>query len=72
MKIAIASDHGGYELKEALKKHLDEEKVEYIDCGTDTTESCDYPDYAEKACKLGPMGFSFAALGLGCALQPTR
>lgn len=56
MKIAIASDHGGYELKEALKKHLDEEKVEYIDCGTDSTESCDYPDYAVKACKLVQQG----------------
>ncbi len=56
MKIAIASDHGGFELKASLKKHLDEEKIEYIDCGTDSTESCDYPDFAEKACRLVQKG----------------
>lgn len=52
MKISIASDHGGFSLKEELKKHLKEESVECIDCGTDTDESCDYPDFAVKACKL--------------------
>lgn len=52
MKIAIASDHGGFQLKESLKKHLDEEKVEYVDCGTDSEESVDYPDFAYKACQL--------------------
>ena len=52
MKIAMASDHGGFALKASLMKHLDEEKIEYIDCGTYSEESCDYPDFAEKACKL--------------------
>ena len=52
MKISIASDHGGFSLKEELKKHLKEESVECIDCGTDSDESCDYPDFALKACKL--------------------
>ena len=56
MKIAMASDHGGFALKDSLMKHLDEEKIEYIDCGTYSEESCDYPDFAEKACKLVQQG----------------
>lgn len=52
MKIAIASDHGGYGLKETLKQHLDARGISYTDCGTDSEASCDYPDFAEKACAL--------------------
>ena len=48
--IAIASDHAGYELKEKLKKHLEEKGFEYRDFGTYGTESCDYPVFAKKAC----------------------
>ncbi len=44
MKIAIGSDHAGYELKEYLKKTL--EGIEFVDVGTKSEESCDYPDYA--------------------------
>ena len=42
---AIGSDHGGFELKQAVMKHLEERGIEYRDYGTDTPESCDYPDY---------------------------
>lgn len=52
MKIAIAGDHGGVALKSALEKHLDDRQIEYVDCGTYTEESCYYPDFAEKACRL--------------------
>ncbi len=46
MKIALASDHGGYELKEALKKHLSlDRQIEVVDLGTYSTESVDYPVY---------------------------
>lgn len=48
--IAIASDHAGFELKEKLKKHLEEKGFEYKDFGTYSTESCDYPVFAKKAC----------------------
>lgn len=48
MKIAMASDHAGLELKEELKKFLSEQKVEYKDFGPYNEESVDYPDYAEK------------------------
>ena len=43
MKIGIASDHRGYQLKEYIKKYLN---YEIIDFGTDSEESTDYPDYA--------------------------
>ncbi len=45
--IAIGSDHGGYKLKEELKKYLDEIDVEYKDFGTDSLERTDYPIYAK-------------------------
>lgn len=45
--IAIGSDHGGFELKQAVMKHLKEKGLEYKDFGTYTDESCDYPVYGE-------------------------
>lgn len=50
MKIAIGADHGGFELKEGLKTYLDEINVSYIDCGTYSTDSVDYPDIAKATC----------------------
>jgi ribose 5-phosphate isomerase B len=48
MRIAIASDHAGFELKEKIKKYLEELGFKYKDFGTDSIESVDYPDYALK------------------------
>lgn len=48
--IAIGSDHGGFALKEEIKKHLTARGVEFRDFGTFSEESCDYPIYAEKVC----------------------
>lgn len=45
--IAIGSDHGGFELKQAIMKHLAGRGAEYRDFGTFTPDSCDYPDYAK-------------------------
>ena len=45
--IAIGSDHGGFELKEAIKKHLDKRGLEYKDYGTYSKDSCDYPTYGK-------------------------
>ena len=47
-KIALAADHAGYEEKEKIKATLDELGVEYVDMGTTSTDSVDYPDYAQK------------------------
>ena len=45
MKIYIGSDHAGFELKEQIKRHF-EGKFEFVDMGTDSLESVDYPDFA--------------------------
>ena len=52
MKIAIASDHGAYELKEHLKHYLTRQGHEVVDCGTHSAESCDYPDFGRAAALL--------------------
>ena len=49
--LAIGSDHGGYALKEEIKKYLDSKQIAYEDFGTLTGESCDYPDIANAACQ---------------------
>lgn len=49
--IAIGSDHGGYELKEELKKYLEEEGLEYKDYGAFSTDRVDYPLIAREVSK---------------------
>ncbi len=51
MKIAIACDHGALNLKNAVCRHLTEKGYEVVNFGTDTTDSCDYPDFAGEAAK---------------------
>jgi len=61
MKIALASDHAGFRYKEIIKKHLTDNGYHVTDFGTDSPESCDYPDFirpaaeavAEGACEKG-------------------
>lgn len=49
MKISLASDHGGLALKNRIKQYLATNGHETVDFGTDTTDSCDYPDFARPA-----------------------
>lgn len=49
--IALGADHGGYRLKEEIKRYFDENEIEYIDCGTNSEERTDYPIYAQKVAK---------------------
>ena len=51
MRIAIGSDHGGYRLKEEVKKYLNEKDIEFVDLGCEGEESVDYPDIASKVAK---------------------
>ncbi|MDC7290324.1 ribose 5-phosphate isomerase B [Blautia schinkii] len=49
--IALGCDHGGYELKQEIKKYLDENQVAYQDFGCDSLEATDYPIYAKKVAR---------------------
>ena len=52
MKIAIASDHGGYTLKEGLKEYLVSKGYDVVDVGTYSNASCHYPEFAIKCANL--------------------
>ena len=54
--IAIASDHGGFDLKESVKKHLAERGFEVKDFGTYDKNSCDYPDFGRAAAEAVAAG----------------
>ncbi len=54
--ISIACDHGGYALKETVKQHLTENGYAVRDFGTDSTDSCDYPDFAAPAARAVASG----------------
>lgn len=62
--LVLASDHAGFPLKEEIKAYLDTKGVEYIDCGTDSPDSVDYAQFAQKACLKVTSGE--AALGILC------
>ncbi len=54
--IGIGSDHGGFELKEKVKKHLEERGLKYKDFGTYSADSCDYPVYGRAVAKAVASG----------------
>lgn len=56
MKIALASDHGGYALKNQIKAHLEGQGHECVDFGCYSPESCDYPDFGEAAARAVASG----------------
>ena len=56
MKIALACDHGAYDLKETIKAHLTEKGYEVKDFGCFDKSSCDYPDFAGPAAKAVASG----------------
>lgn len=75
--IALAADHGGFELKEAVKQHLDELGLAYIDFGTHSTASVDYPDMALPACEAVAAGqcgkaLLFCGTGVGISIAANK
>ncbi len=54
--IALGSDHGGFQLKESIKKHLDSRGLAYKDYGTYSADACDYPVYGRKAAQAVASG----------------
>ena len=75
--IAIGSDHGGFALKEEIKQHLTERGIEFVDFGTDSEKSCDYPVYAEKVCNAvvsgeAEKGILCCGTGIGMSMAANK
>ena len=75
--IGIGSDHGGFALKEAIKKHLEERGLEYRDYGTYSDASCDYPVYGRavaKAVAAGEcqLGILICGTGIGISITANK
>lgn len=75
--IAIGSDHGGYELKEHLKKHLEERNIQYKDFGCYDEASVDYPDIAQVVCnaineKECENGILVCGTGIGISIAANK
>lgn len=75
--IAIGSDHGGYELKEHVKKHLEEKGIEVKDFGVFSEESVDYPDCARPVCETvlsgeAERGILFCGTGIGISMAANK
>lgn len=77
MIVAIGSDHGGFELKEKIKKHLEDRNIAYRDVGCDSKASCDYPVYghaaaravAEGSCEKGIV---ICTTGIGISISANK
>jgi ribose 5-phosphate isomerase B len=77
MKIALGADHAGFEEKEKLKKTLDEIGVEFEDVGTYSTDSVDYPDFAQKVGEKvengeAEQGILVCGSGIGVAIAANK
>ena len=77
MKIGIGNDHSAVEMKFAIKKYLEEMGHEVVNYGTDSTESCDYPEYGEKvgrAVAAGEVdcGVLICGTGVGISLAANK
>jgi len=77
MKIAIASDHGGVDLKEIISNFLKNKNFEVIDLGTNDTTSVDYPIFADKLAdnilkKESDLGILVCGTGVGISIRANR
>jgi len=74
-KLAIASDHAGYNLKTAIKQRFSD--IEWLDLGTDSTESVDYPDFGQALAKAitngeAERGIVICGSGIGISIAANR
>ena len=77
MLIAIASDHGGFKLKETIRKYLAERGEKVVDLGTSSEDSVDYPVYGEKVARKvvdgeADLGIAICGTGLGISLAANK
>ena len=76
-KVCIASDHGGFSLKEAIKDHLIKKNISIIDLGPSEKKTVDYPDYAKKVAnrikaKKSDVGILVCGSGTGMAISANK
>ena len=77
MIIALGADHGGFELKEKIKKHLLEKNYEVFDLGTHSTDSVDYPEFGHAvghavADKKADFGIIVCGTGIGISIAANK
>jgi ribose 5-phosphate isomerase B len=77
IKLAIASDHAGFPLKEYLKKNFKAQPVEWVDLGTYSGDSVDYPDFGKKIANAvangdAPLGVAICGSGIGISIACNR
>lgn len=75
--IALASDHGGYKLKQSVSEFLRAKNIAVVDCGCDSEESTDYPIYGEKAAravadKVCDAAVIICGTGIGISIAANR
>jgi len=77
MKIAVGADHAGYQLKDQIKQHLQQQGMDVSDEGTSSPESVDYPDYARAVAhdvsqKRADLGILVCGSGIGMAIAANK
>ncbi len=77
MRIALGCDHGGYALKEIVKKYLTDKNYEIVDLGCNSTESVDYPVYGKAVAKAvlnkeADRGIIICGTGIGISISANR
>jgi ribose 5-phosphate isomerase B len=77
MKIVIGCDHAGFEFKAPVIAHLEEKGHTVIDVGTNSAESCNYPEYAYKLCTTitsgeAELGFLICGTGVGMSIAANK
>lgn len=77
MKIALGADHGGFNYKNKIKEYLSANGIEILDCGTYSTDSCDYPEIAQKVGNLvvsgeADKGILVCGTGIGMSIAANK
>lgn len=62
--VGLCSDHAGYELKAIIEGYLDSQDIAYVDFGTNSSESCDYPDFAHPCAEAVEAGDVYPAIAI--------
>lgn len=77
MKLAVGCDHGGFQVMEALRAYLKEQKIDYVDFGTHSTDSVDYPLIALEVAKAvsggeADLGVLVCSTGIGISIAANK